>query len=554
MMTRAIEPALDRLSARRQAWVALGTRDRARLLRACLDRIPGVAEEWVRRGCQAKGIDPNSPLAGEEWMSGPMTVARGLRLFIETLDAGGLASLGPTRRLMNGQLAVEVFPRSGFDRLLYAGMRAEVWIQAGAPDSRGALYRRKAAGEAGAGRVALVLGAGNVSAIGPLDAVTLLVVDDDVVLLKLNPVNEYLQPIFEQVFEPLIVAGFMALVGGGADEGAALCRHPLIGRIHLTGSHRTYDAILWGSTPEERARRRAASDPAVGVPVTAELGSVTPVLVVPGPWSDSDLEFQARHVAAMVAHNASFNCVAAKVLILPARWDRRDAFVGRLRAALARTPARQAYYPGAADRYAAFMSRYPSALVLGERAPGAVPWTLAPNVTSKPGEYALTEEAFCGVLSIVDVDADGASGYLSRAVQVANHDIWGTLSCVMLVHPETQRNFSSDVDRALLDLRYGGIGVNVWSGVIFAIGTTSWGASPGARPEAIQSGCGVMHNALLVDHPEKSVMWAPFRIRPTPVWFPEHRTLDQVGRAMTAFETRPSIFKLPGILAAALRG
>ena len=46
-------------------------------------------------------------------------------------------------------------------------------------------------------------------------------------------------------------------------------------------------------------------------PFSAELGCVTPVLVVPGPWSESDLDFQARHVAGMVAQNASFNCNAA---------------------------------------------------------------------------------------------------------------------------------------------------------------------------------------------------------------------------------------------------
>ncbi len=553
-MTPAVESALSRLSQQRGRWTALGAKERARLLRRCLEKVPRASREWVRLGCRAKGIDLESALAGEEWLSGPMVVARSLRLFIDTLESGGAAAPGPTRRLMNGQLAVEVFPRSLYDRILFPAMRAEVWIQPGRAGSQGSLYRRKDAGEGGTGGLALVLGAGNVSAIGPLDALTLLLSDDHVVLLKLNPVNDYLLPVIEEVFEPLIAAGYLAVVTGGAEVGAELCRHPQVDRIHLTGSVRTYDAVLWGNTPEERSRRRAAGDPVIRVPVSAELGCVTPVLVVPGPWTDGDLAFQARHVAAMVAHNASFNCVAAKVVVLPARWGLRDAFLDHLRAALSSTPARKAYYPGASDRHSAFLSRYPSSEILTDRAPGVVPWTLAQNVKPEAGEYALTEESFCGVLSTLEVDAADAAGFLARAVPLVNENLWGTLSCVLLVHPRTREECAPQLDRALLDLRYGAIGINVWSGVIFSIGTATWGAYPVGPADEVQSGCGVVHNTLLIDYPQKSVMWAPFRIRPTPVWFADHRTLSEVGRRMTAFEARPSPFQLPGIISAGLRG
>ncbi len=551
---RAVESALERLSSRRGAWAALSCADRTRLLRRCLARIPRAAPEWVRLGCLAKGIDPASALAGEEWLSGPMSVARGLRLFIETVESGGVPAPGPTRRLMNGQLAVEVFPGSMYDRILFRGMRAEVWIEPGQAASNGALYQRKNAGEVGAGGLALVLGAGNVSAIGPLDALSLLIADDHVVLLKLNPVNEYLRPIIEDIFEPLIADGYLAVVCGGADVGAALCQHPLVERIHLTGSQRTYDSILWGRTAEEQAGRRSAGDPVVKIPVTAELGCVTPVLVVPGPWTDGDLAFQARQVAAMVAHNASFNCVAAKVLVLPARWKQCDAFVSHVRAALARTPARRAYYPGAGDRHAAFVARYQGALVLGDQAPGVVPWTLAQKVMPERGEFALTEESFCGVLSTLEVDAEDAAGFLARAVPLVNDTIRGTLSCVVLIDSRTRLECALQLDRALVDLRYGAIGVNLWSGVIFSISSTTWGAYPTGPLDRVESGCGMVHNARLIDHPQKSVMWAPFRIRPTPVWFADHRNLAEVGRRMTQFEVKPSVSQLPGIIAAALRG
>src|SRR5690606_32382473 len=114
--------------------------------------------------------------------------------------------------------------------------------------------------------------------------------------------------------------------------------------------------------------------------ISSELGAVTPVIVVPGPWTADDIAFQARHVAAMVANNASFNCNAAKVLVVARDWPQRDAFVAAVKDALRRTPARKAYYPGAQDRYRGFLEAYPDHEVLGEASADVVPWTLLPSV------------------------------------------------------------------------------------------------------------------------------------------------------------------------------
>lgn len=49
-----------------------------------------------------------------------------------------------------------------------------------------------------------------------------------------------------QAFAPLVEAGIMEVVYGGAEEGEKLCTHPLISTIHLTGSAATYNMIVWG--------------------------------------------------------------------------------------------------------------------------------------------------------------------------------------------------------------------------------------------------------------------------------------------------------------------
>ena len=60
--------------------------------------------------------------------------------------------------------------------------------------------------------------------------------------------------------------------------------HPLVGDVHVTGSDKTHDAIVFGAG-EEGARRKAANDPVLTKPVSCELGNVSPVVVVPGVWT-----------------------------------------------------------------------------------------------------------------------------------------------------------------------------------------------------------------------------------------------------------------------------
>ena len=129
---------------------------------------------------------------------------------------------------------------------MFGGHEAEIWIENGKPPTQGKIYRDKTYGVAKEGAVSLVLGAGNISSIGPMDALHKLVVEDEVVLLKTNPVNAYVGPFLEEGFAPLVQAGFFEVVHGGAGVGKYLCEHKDIASIHITGSDATHDAIVWG--------------------------------------------------------------------------------------------------------------------------------------------------------------------------------------------------------------------------------------------------------------------------------------------------------------------
>jgi len=546
-----IDARLELLAKKKDEWVAVPLPRRVELLRQCMKALLPIAEDWVSDGCRAKGIAEGSPLMGEEWVAGPWQTMRNLRLFAEALEAGGQPRPPEVKTRPDGQVVVRVFPATLQDKVMFTGYSGEVWIKKGEQPTQGATYRAPAPAH---GKVGLVLGAGNVSSIGPMDVLYKLFVDNEVVVLKTNPVNAWVGPHLERALAPLIAAGYLTIVHGGGDVGAHLANHPLVDTLHVTGSDKTYDAIVWGGDPLERERRKAEDEPVNRRPFTAELGCVTPVLVVPGPWSAADMRFQARQVAGMVAQNASFNCNAAKVLIVARGWLQRETFLKMVDEELAKTAPRKAYYPGAADRYEGFLRHYPKAKALGAAGEGVVPWTVIPDVPPTRGEYALTNEAFCGVIAEVTLDATTATEFLEKAVPFANDSCWGTLSCVVLVHPATEEEHGAAVDRAIAELRYGGVGINCWAAMVYGLVSTTWGAFPGHTPRDIQSGTGVVHNSSLLDHPEKSIARAPFRIWPTPAWFADHKNLARLGRELVKMEAAPSWGQLFRVAREAMKG
>ena len=561
--TKAVKPActpegdidrsLARLQANHAAWCNTSLTSRIALLRKCIDGVLHVAPDWVAAAAQIKGIEQDSTLVGELWLSGPMPIIRNMRLLINALEQGGRPTAPKVMVREDGQTVAQVFPAELADRAMFPGFTADVWVQRGQKPSQGKIYRDPETTQ-DHDRVALVLAAGNISSIGPMDMVHKLFAENQVVILKANPVNAAIGKYWEQAFAPLIEQGLLAIVYGGADTGRYLCRHDDVDTIHITGSHRTHDAIVWGDTAKEQREHKNAGTPVTDKEITSELGCVTPILVVPGPWSDAELDFQARHIASTVAHNGSFNCNAGQVIITARGWPLRETFLERVEQALADIPSRCAYYPGAQERYDSCLSHYPNASALGKPSQDALPWTFIPNVPAEPGEYILENEVFCGIVADVALDAKDAPDFLTKSVAFANQHVWGTLSCMVVVHPKTRSAYAEGVEDAMGNLRYGSVGVNVWPGVIYGLGSTSWGAYPGHSVDDIQSGRGFVHNTYLFDHPEKSIVQAPFVISPTPVWFAGHRTLDKVGEKLTRYEAKPTMANFASLAAVAMRG
>jgi hypothetical protein len=104
------------------------------------------------------------------------------------------------------------------------------------------------------------------------------------------------------------------------------------------------------------------------------------------------------------------------------------------------------------------------------------------------------------------------------------------------------------------DLRYGTVAVNHWSALGFALGVTTWGAFPGHPRNDIASGTDVVHNTLMFSRAEKTVVRAPFRAWPKPIWFSSHRTARRLAPMLVRFEANPSLLRLAAMLPLAAWG
>jgi aldehyde dehydrogenase (NAD(P)+) len=549
------------------AWASTSPAERIAILEEVKDALLAVSAEWATEAARNKQIPDGSSLVGEEWISGPYAVMAACNDLIATLSQlSGRAFLDrmPKRTTPSGQLAVQIAPLDVWDHLLLSGVSAEVWMQDGVTAANLAEHTASAYAVAPSdreGRVALVLGAGNIAAITPLDCFQKLFGEHQVVLLKMNPVNAYLTPFLERALDALIRRGALRIVQGDGAVGAYLCEHEGIDEIHITGAGSTHDRIVWG-TGDEGAANRAAGTPRTTKRITSELGAVCPTIVVDGPWTQADLRFQAEQIATQKMHNSGFNCVACQVLIVAEGWDQTDALLAEVERVVAEMPERGLYYPGAEARLAAFAAGSDAVRTLTRR--GGATWLISDHDPSSDADVG--DEVFGPAMTVVRLPGSG-SDFLGAAIAYANEQLHGTLGANVLIDPKTQAAIGDAAfDQHLADLRYGGIAVNAWTGLNFLMPRCTWGAFPGHTLEDVQSGIGVVHNTFLFDRPERTVVRAPFRpfprtvahggltLLPRPPWFVTNRRGEALGRLLTEFQHSPGWLKIPGVFLQALQG
>lgn len=553
-----IDQSLDRLSGHKDRWINLELNQKITILDQIMEDFNSVAEEWVSLSMQAKGIPGNSFGEGEEWFNIAIS-NRLIRLYKESLkdilQHGKPQIPGPITTLNNGQLSIQVFPQKPIDRLLLRDTTCQMILEGGktieqVTENQAAIYRR----EKLVGVLTLILGAGNTSFLIPGDILAKLFGEGHAVLFKPNPINEYLGPLVEHAFQAVIEPGYMEVVYGGVEQGSYLTQHSLIDEIHMTGSHHTYNAIVFGPG-EQGKQRKINKKPLLKKKFTAELGNITPVIVVPGNWTDNEIKSQGLKIATWLVYNGGFACPAPRLVIQHEDWPQREALNKAIAEAFTEVETRYAFYPGAEEIHKKFISTHPSALQYGETQAGHLPWTFIKDVDSSDGnEICFNEEPFCSILAETALSADSIPKFIERAVEFVNDHVWGTLHAILIVHPETAKDvqIASAFERGVQDLRYGTVSINQYPAISYYIGLTAWGGFPGQDIFDIQSGSGFVNNTLMLPFVQKSILRAPFNLSPDPFVVSTKRA-HEFGAKIAKYEAYPSPKQLPSIIWTVLR-
>jgi acyl-CoA reductase-like NAD-dependent aldehyde dehydrogenase len=553
-----MDKALDVISAHSQEWVDLPLEERIAIVEEIHKGFPKVWDRWVDYSVAAKGIAERSTGNDMEWLE-LATISRIhtvlLRSLREINKFGRPQVRGGYRILPNGQVAARVYPDSLTHGLAFRGIEVDIWFEPGvsldeAKSMQAMAYRqtdRK-------GKLALVLGAGNASSLPPSDTFHKLFADLCVAVLKMNPINAYLGPLLEEAYHPLINRGFLRIVYGGPEEGNYLVHHNKVDEVHMTGSDRTFNSIVFGPGEEGR-QRKAEGTPLVNKSIKGELGCITPWVIVPGDWKEKDISEQAAKMAFWMMRHEGYICYAPRLVLMQKSWSLRKHFIEALITSLKKVEPIRAYYPGSAETQRAFVATHPEAIQIGEGLEDHVPWTVIPDLDpTATDDICYRHESFSGLCGEVAIEAFSISEFLVQAVEFLNGTVWGTLSTTIVVSEDSLADpaVNQAVEQAIADLHYGTVALNgpgVWG---FYNMMSPWGGYPGSDIYDIQSGNGWVANFLLLHRPEKTVIRAPFRMRPYP-FLGTARDFHIFCRKLAEFELDTRLTKIPGLFWSGIR-
>jgi hypothetical protein len=399
-----------------------------------------------------------------------------------------------------------------------------------------------------------VLGAGNVSSIGPMDALYKLFVEGQV-----RPQDEPGQRVPGPRSSPRPSSRWWSaafrIVYGGAAEGEYLCNHPDVDEIHITGSDKTHDAIVFGSARTARAARQAKK-PRNTKRVTSELGNVSPIIIVPGPVESVRHRVPGREHRVVAHQQRGLQLQRhARVVTQQGAGRSANAFLERS-GRPSRVRAARAVLPGRRRAHDRFLRRTPRRVSSGPwRGQGAL--DVHPGTSSDDaGDICFNTEAWCGVTSETALEA-GPWWSTSSAPWTSPTTRCGARSAApSSCTPKSLEDpaVANAVEKAIADLRFGSVAVNHWAALSYAFVSTTWGAYPGHTIYDVRSGIGTVHNTYMFEKPEKSVVRGPFKVFPKPAWFNDHKTSHAIGPKLMRLYREPSLDKIPGLLFEAIRG
>ena len=508
----------------------------------CIQNIKSIAYFWATIGADNKGIK-GTVAEGEEWLGGPFASTIALQYYIDFLRNNTVI----TEDLINDN-KIHIFPNKPIEKLLFPFITADMHFSKNMSKSDIINSRGFGTRLGFKNGISLILGAGNVSSIPLIYKIYEMVVNRHCILLKLNPVNEYLKPVFEKVFENFISRGFMVVTTGDINVSSYMTAHSGITNMHLTGSDKTYENIVYGSTLNEKDKGKKTLSKKNKKPFTTELGNVTPFIIHPGKWSTSEIKFQARKIVTAKLNNNGFNCIAAQVIVLPKNWKQSQQLVEAIKKQLATEKDRLAYYPNSTETLKRLKS---NKTIFQEN-----DLTCAtPHLTKDLdlNDYYEKNEVWSSTLFFKYLEHDNDLDYVNKAISYVNQDVWGNLGVAVLIKKHDSKKVKDITKNYVDNLKYGTIAINEWPALGFIIPTMPWGGYPGNKDSDIQSGQGYVHNAYFFESPLKGVLYSKFKLPIVdPVWFTSNKKGSKVFKYLTYYQIENSKINLIKLIFSAL--
>jgi len=517
----------------------------ASMLEETISNIKEVSFFWATICSDNKGTT-KTPAEGEEWLGGPFASVLATQYYIKSLTNDDDLT---EKKYNSEENSYKVFPNNFIERITFPFIDAKVIFNKSMSFDDINKYRGFSKRYDIDPSITLVLGAGNFSSIPYLDVLYHLITRKSVILLKLNPVNEYLKPVFEKVFQNFIERGYIIVTTGNIDESKYMATHPGINHIHLTGSDKTFEDIVYGRELTEKERRSKSLSKVNNKPITSELGNVTPIIIHPGKWSTSDIKYQARKIVTAKLNNNGFNCIAAQVVVLPDGWGQTDTLIKFVKHYMSKAKDRKAYYPESIERLEKLEKDK------GYERVNALS-CVTPHLTREIKAYSKFEidEVWSSTIYFKKIEYTSVENFANKAIDYCNDELWGNLG-VSVIIKDHHRKFNKHITNLYIDkLNYGTVAINEWAAIGYIIPQLPWGGFPGNRDNDIQSGQSVVHNSMLFESPLKGVVNTKFRISRLidPPWFVTNKKARRLFRNLTYYQINNSNINFLKLIFAAL--
>ena len=517
----------------------------ASMLEETISNIKEVSFFWATICSDNKGTT-KTPAEGEEWLGGPFASVLATQYYIKSLTNDDDLS---EKKYNSEENSYKVFPNNFIERITFPFIDAKVIFNKSMSFDDINKYRGFSKRYDIDPSITLVLGAGNFSSIPYLDVLYHLITRKSVILLKLNPVNEYLKPVFEKVFQNFIERGYIIVTTGNIDESKYMANHPGINHIHLTGSDKTFEDIVYGRELTEKERKSKSLSKINNKPITSELGNVTPIIIHPGKWSTSDIKYQARKIVTAKLNNNGFNCIAAQVVVLPDGWGQTETLIKFVKHYMSKAKERKAYYPDSIERLEKLEKDK------GYERVNALS-CVTPHLTREIKAYSKfeIEEVWSSTIYFKKIEYTSVEDFANKAIDYCNDELWGNLG-VSVIIKDHDRKFNKHITNLYVDkLNYGTVAINEWAAIGYIIPQLPWGGFPGNRDNDIQSGQSVVHNSMLFESPLKGVVNTKFRISRIidPPWFVTNKKARRLFKNLTYYQIHNSNINFLKLIFAAL--